>query len=47
MKRSMSVVEILGLNNDDTGQQEGSRVLIAGWDLIKAAFHLSLEVRER
>jgi len=42
----MSVMEILGRNNDDTGQQEGSRVLIAGWNLIKAAFYLSVEVRE-
>jgi hypothetical protein len=40
-------VEILGWNNGDTDQQKGSRVLIAGWNLIKAAFHLFLEVRER
>jgi len=43
----MSEVEILVWNNDDTGQQEGSRVLVACWNLIKAAFHLFLEVGER
>jgi len=43
----MSAMEILGRNNEDTGQQEGSRVLIAGRNLIKAAYHFSLEVRER
>jgi hypothetical protein len=47
MKKSMSEVEILWWNNDDTGQQEGCRVLIAGWNLIKAAFHLFLEMRVR
>jgi hypothetical protein len=45
----MSKVEILvlGWNNDGTGQQKGSRVMIAGWNLIKEAFHLFLKVRER
>jgi hypothetical protein len=47
MKRSASEVEIFGWNNDDAGHQEGSNVLLAGWNLIKATFHLFLEVRER
>jgi len=43
----MSEVEIIVWGNGDTGQQKGSRVLIACWNLIKATFHLFLEVRER
>jgi hypothetical protein len=50
VKKSISEVGTLWWNNNDTGQQEGCRVLIAGRNLVfltKAMFYLFLRVRER